>query len=295
MREEPAIETDKPVLVFGGPYGNLHATKAVLAEAERLKIAPDHVVCTGDLVAYCGDPVATIDLVMESGIHVVMGNCDEQIALEAPDCGCGFPEGGQCARLASAWFAYAQSSVGAHHRVRLAQLPRRIDLDIAGIRLAVVHGGLGAINQFIFATTPAAAKMEHLEIAGCAGIIGGHCGLPFSQIVDGRLWHNAGVVGLPANDGTPRVWYSVLRPKAGGLEIEHRPLAYDHLAAAAAIRRAGLPVEYADALVTGLWPSCDVLPAHEKSLTGHALTPGTVFWRPASDRVGEAWPAHAHA
>ena len=33
----------------------------------------------------------------------------------------------------------------------------------------------------------------------------------------------------------------------------------------------GLPGGYADALVTGLWPSLDVLPEAEKSRTGRAL------------------------
>src|SRR3546814_2069829 len=46
-------------------------------------------------------------------------------------------------------------------------------------------------------------------------------GLPFTELVDGRLWHNAGAIGLPANDGTPRVWYSILGPAPGGLHIEH--------------------------------------------------------------------------
>ena len=45
-----------PVLVFGGPYGNLEATRAVFAEARRRSIAPNNIVCTGDLAAYCADP-----------------------------------------------------------------------------------------------------------------------------------------------------------------------------------------------------------------------------------------------
>jgi hypothetical protein len=40
-----------PLLVFGGPYSNLEATKAMLAEARRRAIAPGNIVCTGDLVA----------------------------------------------------------------------------------------------------------------------------------------------------------------------------------------------------------------------------------------------------
>jgi hypothetical protein len=39
-----------PLLVFGGPYSNLEATKAILAEARRCAIPPNNIVCTGDLV-----------------------------------------------------------------------------------------------------------------------------------------------------------------------------------------------------------------------------------------------------
>ena len=67
MDTRPLIRVDGPILIFGGPYSNLAATAAVLAEAKRLGIAPEQTICTGDLTAYCGDPAATIDLIRASG------------------------------------------------------------------------------------------------------------------------------------------------------------------------------------------------------------------------------------
>ncbi|MDU1669788.1 MAG: metallophosphoesterase family protein, partial [Bradyrhizobium sp.] len=81
---------DAPLLLFGGPYSNLQATEAVLAEARRRHIPPHRIVCTGDVVAYGGDPKACVDLIRRSGIQIVMGNCEEQLAADADDCGCGF-------------------------------------------------------------------------------------------------------------------------------------------------------------------------------------------------------------
>jgi len=92
------------------------------------------------------------------------------------------------------------------------------------------------------------------------------------------LWHNAGAIGMPANDGTPRVWFSLLRAETDGIAIEHRALDYDFATAAAKMRRADLPKEYAASLETGLWPSCDVLPLKEIHERGAALEPGSVFW-----------------
>jgi uncharacterized radical SAM superfamily Fe-S cluster-containing enzyme len=300
MSATPELHLDGAALVFGGPYSNLQATAAVLDEAARLGIPPSHVICTGDLVAYCGDPVATIDLVRRAGIRVVMGNCDEQLAQGGADCGCGFPAGSACEHASAAWFAYADARVGRDDRAFLGSLPRRIDLVIGGRRLAVIHGSVRRINQFVFASTAAAIKRAELDRAGADGVIAGHCGLPFSQAIDGRLWHNAGVVGMPAHDGTPRVWYSVLTPTDDGLRIEHRALNYDHAAAAAAMSRANLPADYRAALATGLWPSCDVLPYREIRESGVAIAPGAIDWanlpapqrRARSAALTHLWPTN---
>ena len=42
-----------------------------------------------------------------------------------------------------------------------------------------------------------------------------------------------------ANDGTPRVWFSLLTPLDTGLRIGHCALDYDHAAPAVKMRRAG--------------------------------------------------------
>src|ERR1051326_1906201 len=280
MGEAQELHCDGPAIVFGGPYGNLEAARALLDEAARLGIPPARIVCTGYVVAYGADPAATVDLLRAAGIHAVLGNCEESLASAAPDCGCGYVPGSACDRLATAWFAHADRALGAAARAWMAQLPRRIDLMIAGARLAVVHGGIARINRFIFASTAPTIKAEELARAGADGVIAGHCGLPFTQVVAGRLWHNAGAVGMPANDGTPRAWFSLLRPRDDGIAIEHRALAYDHVSAAAKMRHAGLPEEYAEALETGLWPSCDGLPFKEIRERGVPLEPDAAVWRP---------------
>src|SRR5262249_53016274 len=55
--------------------------------------------------------------------------------------------------------------------------------------------------------------------------------------------------------------------------------AYGRGAAAAKMRRAGLPEDSAAALETGLWPSCDVLPFKEIRERGVPLAPGQMIWR----------------
>jgi predicted phosphodiesterase len=274
----PILRVDEPLMVFGGPYSNLEATQAVLDEATRLSISADRIICTGDVVAYGADAVATVDLVRDRVGHVVMGNCEQSLAAGSDDCGCGFPTGSSCERLSAAWFAHASRELNADARAWMADLPRRINLELGGCRLAVIHGGVNIINRFIFSSTATAIKIGELRTTGADGIVAGHCGLPFTQVINGQLWHNAGVIGMPPNDGTPRVWFSLLSVEADRIVIEHRPLNYDYTAAAAKIRGARLPEEYAASLETGLWTTCDVLPSKEIPDRGVPLEPGSAFW-----------------
>ena len=278
MTEARVARMDGPVLVFGGPYSNLEATRAVLAEAERLAIPSSRVICTGDIVAYGADALATVSAVRAAGIAAIMGNCEESLAANSGDCGCGYAEGSACDRLASEWYAHADRTLDDESRRWMATLPRRLTIEIGGRRLAVVHGGTRRINRFVFASTPEPVKRD--ELADCAedGVIAGHSGIPFTEIVGGKLWHNAGAIGMPANDGTPRCWFSLLVPSEDGLRIEHRALAYDYRTAAEKMRAAGLPAGYAAALETGLWPSLDVLPAAETAETGKPIEPGALIW-----------------
>lgn len=295
-RSSNVLTAAGPVLIIGGPYSNLQAAAAVLDEAKRLGVPADHVVCTGDLAAYCGSPVETIDLVRASGIHVIAGNCDEQLANDAGDCGCGFGDGTQCDRLSAAWFAHASVATDRARRDWLGGLAPRITIELSIARLLVIHGSVSRINQFVFATTPVETKRAELALTDCDGIIGGHCGLPFTEIVDGRLWHNAGVAGMPANDGTPRVWFSLLRVDGSELVVEHRALDYDYRAAQAAMSVAGLPAEYRASLASGTWPNCDVLPNYETAVQGRRLNPGSVRWRPGAQTHCEVlWPEIASA
>ena len=278
------IAMNGPVLVFGGNYSNLEATVALQREAARLGIRPDNIVCTGDVVAYCADPVATVAAIRDWGIHVIMGNCEESLGWNKDDCGCGFEEGTECEQLSIDWYAYANRELGEEHRKWMRSLPRRLDITIGNRRLAVVHGSVESINSFVFASTPWMDKERQIAKSGCHGVIGGHSGMPFNHAAGGKLWHNSGALGMPANDGTSRVWYSLFIPNGHDIEIRLMSLQYDARSAARKMRDRGLPLGYAEALETGLWPSCDVLPATELTRRGDAIAPDHLLWGTGTPR-----------
>ena len=283
------IVFESPIIVFGGPYSNLHALDALLVEAKRLGIAPDHMISTGDLVAYCADARDVVDRIREEGIRFIRGNCEDQIAAGAGDCGCGFAPGGECDRLSADWFAHAMRELDEARRAFLGRAPERLDIVMNGARIAVVHGAATQQNRFVFASTPQRVKALDLDLLDVDAIVAGHSGLPFTQSVGRRLWHNAGALGMPANEGDPRVWYSVIAPgdEHGALTIEHCALSYDHRAAADAMARAGLPGAYARTLVDGLWPNCDALPLDEASAQGCRLEPAKLTFTPLGECL---WP-----
>jgi predicted phosphodiesterase len=273
------LAADAPLLIFGGPYSNLQATQTVLAEAARRGIPSQRVICTGDVVAYGADAAACCDLIMASGIWVIAGNCEENLAAGALDCGCGFEEGTACDLLSRAWYAHANRQVTAAHRAWMAGLPYRLIIRLPdGRSLAVLHGGARDISRFIFASAEHKDLAGEIAATGCDGVIAGHCGIPFVRQVGQGVWINAGAIGMPADDGTPRIWFAVLTPGEAGLGVEILPLQYDHAAAAAAMRAVGLPEGYAAALGSGLWPSCDVLPPAERARRGQKLLPAKLVW-----------------
>lgn len=260
MRIADLGELRGPVLIFGGPYSNLQATQAILAQARGRDIAPERMICTGDVVAYCAEPAETVALIRAAGCAVLAGNCERQLAQNAMDCGCGFDAGTHCDLLSAGWYAHANRSVGADARAWMDGLPDLILFTHAGRRAAVIHGGLSDVSRFVWPVSDVMVFEEEIshiqEVAGHIDLVfAGHSGLMFQRQIGAVDWINAGAIGMPPHDGRVETGFAVLDH---GVTF-HR-LAYDHRGAAAAMRAAGLVQGYDRALLSGYWPSEDVLP-----------------------------------
>ncbi|MGD9866852.1 MAG: metallophosphoesterase [Hyphomicrobiales bacterium] len=267
---------DRPLLICGGAYGNLHALTALLDIASENGFPPGRIVHTGDAVAYCGDPEATTVLLRDSGVHAIQGNVEESLSAGMSDCGCGFEPGSACDRLSEQWFAFADARMSRESRRWMGSLPLSLEFTMGGHKARVVHGGVREINRFYFESSPAQDLEREFEAAGVDVIVAGHSGLPFTRELGNRVWHNSGALGMPANDGTPRVWYSVLAPVEEGISFVHHALGYDHRAARARMAEGGLPAGYASAIESGLWPSLSVLPPAERERTGVPVDAGAL-------------------
>jgi len=251
-----------PLLVYGGPLSNRPALTELFALAEGAGIPGASRICTGDVAGYGADAPGCVALVRAAGGPVAAGNVERQLAADAEGCGCGFVAGSACDRLSGAWYGHARAQIGAIERAWMAGLPDVLVFTHAGMRCAMIHGGVSVIARYLWPVSPEAEFAEEVAaltaVAGpVARIYAGHCGLPFRRRVAGVDWVNAGAIGLPPNDGRPETCYALV-DAAGGVGL-HR-LAYDADTAAAEMRAAGLVQGYERALLTGLWPSEDVLP-----------------------------------
>lgn len=273
---------DAPILVFGGPYSNLQATEAMRREAKRLRIAPDRTICTGDVVAYCAAPRRTVDLIRDWGIHVVAGNCEQQLGADATDCACGFGDGSPCAALAKNWYEHARNEIDAERRAWMAGLPATLLFGFGETTFRVIHGGCQVVNRWVFASDTDVIQDE-LQQAGADVVIAGHSGMPFIGQSGAQIWFNPGVIGMPANDGTPDIWYGIIAAQNGQVRLSTHRLAYDHAAAAADLEAAGFAPPYAKTLKNGLWPDVDVMPAAERQATGRPI--GEISYSLRRERV----------
>lgn len=259
-----------PLLVFGGVYSNLQSLEAMMAIATTQGFAPEQIICTGDVVGYCAQPEETVRLIQDWGIHCIAGNVELQLRDGEEDCGCDFNDGSRCDIFSRQWYPYAQSVLSDNAITWMHDLPHHLVFRYAGLRARVVHGSAEEVSGYIFASTSWQKKMDQFKRAGADLILGGHCGLPFSELQEDRYWLNPGVIGMPANDATTRVWYMTLDDH-NGFGYQHHSFNYDHRTAATLMREKQLPEAYAKTLETGLWDNCEILPAVETAAQGTTI------------------------
>ncbi|TYC12110.1 metallophosphoesterase family protein [Bizionia gelidisalsuginis] len=259
------------MLLFGGVYSNLQALEALKTIAEDLSISPENCICTGDIVGYCAQPEETVQLMKHWGAKSILGNVEEQLIEGANDCGCDFTEGSRCDSFSKLWYPYAQSKLSKDSLDYLKTLPDFLTFDYAGKKTTVVHGSTSLISEFIFKSTVWEFKKPHFEATESDIIIAGHCGLPFNETKDTKLWLNPGVIGMPANDGSPNVWYAILEEKNNALTFSHHPLEYDYKLTNTLMSNGILPEAYAKTILSGIWDNTEILPQKESAMQGLTL------------------------
>ncbi len=252
------------LLLFGGVYSNLQALEQLISIAKEEDILAENCICTGDITGYCAQPEETITVFRDWGALSIAGNVELQLANDSEDCGCDFKAGGRCDSFSKLWFPYTKGHLSQDSLDYIATLPEYISFDFGEKKVTVVHGNYGNTSEFIFQSNADTSKQNCFEDTKSDVIIAGHCGLPFHQSIKEKLWLNPGVIGMPANDGTTRVWYMLLEIQQGEIKYTHRSFEYDYNTTQQLMYKNHLPEAYADTLSSGLWDNMEILPEVEK-------------------------------
>lgn len=237
-------------------HANREAVEACLARLGRLGY--DRLVLLGDFVGYGADPVWMVDFVRDEvarGAVAVQGNHDAAAAGE---------NSANMHADAAAAIAWTASRLDAAQQDFLRMLPLQVrDEDRLYVHAnAWAPSQWGYVNSRLAATRSLTATdasttfcghvhvpaLYHSQPVGLAAHFAPHPGFAVS-LLDSRRWLAVvGSCGQP-RDRNPAASCALLDAHAGTVTFLRVP--YDHAAAAAKVRAAGLPAAFADRLLQG--------------------------------------------
>ena len=131
------------------------------------------------------------------------------------------------------------------------------------------HGSPRRVNEFLWESTSPDRFLEVLLDTHEADVLFvTHTGIPWRrELSGGRVVHNVGAIGRPANDGRTEVWYTLVTWTDDGrlFASQNIQVAYDHQRLAQQMRDEALPDEFIETILTGWWTTClEILPAKER-------------------------------
>lgn len=239
MRTIPPVR----VAVLADLHANLQALEAVLDDVARQGIS--EVWCAGDVVGYGGSPAEVVTFLRRHDVPAVAGNLDRKLFEVAARRGrrhhCSLK------RLTHLW---TWNRLDAAARRWLQALPFSRRFRRVGRTVLMVHGSPASEEEYL---QPGIGRKRLLELARRARasiVVAGHSHAFWKTRAGGTWFVNAGSVGRL--EGKPgRAGYAVLELRPGRPRFHFLEVPYDLEGAVRAIRRAGLPREYAHMLETG--------------------------------------------
>ena len=228
-----------------------------MERAQELDIT--RMVFLGDIVGYNADPVALVDriaeLVKSGKALAVIGNHDEAVFKDYSQ---------KMNASANAAIEWTKTQLNPTHIEFLKTLPLIINED----QMCFVHASAHKPAEWNYITDSMSA-WQCVQSSGKAYTFVGHAHEQalFYQSAVGKLIRFAphpgeevpvmshrqwvGVVGSlgQPRDGNPEACFAIFEPENAALTFHRVP--YDHFKAAEKVRRAGLPEDLANRLITG--------------------------------------------
>ena len=238
----------KRFAIFSDIHANLPAMEAVRDHIQSQTF--DGVYCLGDLGGYASQPNEVEQVVRGMNVPTILGNYDEGVGFDGPDCGCHYVKPFDI-EMSNTSFQWTRDHTTDENQEWLRGLPREIRFEIEGSRVLLCHGSPRETTEYLFENR-SDGYLRQFTAGGVADahadvIVFGHTHVPFHRVVDNVHFINTGSVGRP-KDGDPRAGYCVLTIESGEVTTEQVRLEYDVELAASRLVEAGLPEYFAEYL-----------------------------------------------
>lgn len=247
--------------IFSDIHSNLEALKAVIAALETERC--DFLICTGDLIGYGPYPNEVIKEIREKNILTIMGNNEEDVfemsVMPQKD-----NKPNQDTQNEIIDINFNRKQIINDYMDYLRNLPRELILDFGNKKIRFVHGSPRKIDEHLYENSKEAEEVMNQiteDILVCS-----HTHFPYAKWYGNKLLINTGTVGRP-KDGNKDADYVILMlgaeaenksirvPEsvklAGTVNYEFKTAQYDTEKTASAIKRMGLPKEFAQPSMTG--------------------------------------------
>lgn len=192
------------VLFLSDIHANFPALWRALEAARRR--GAERVVCAGDLVGFGPHPVEVLRLLEERKVQCIRGNVERKLLPLLGES----PQRLRKLLLEKAMgpLAWTALQLGERERRFLEGLPERLEMEVEGVRVLVVHGSPRKDTDYLYPSLTAAALRARLGSLRPGLLVSGHSHIPFARRVDGVLVVNCGSAGKPV-DGDPRGAFAV--------------------------------------------------------------------------------------
>lgn len=221
-------------------HGNIEALQAVIEDMVERKV--DEIYCLGDIVGYGASPNECCDTIKRMDIHCVMGDHDyaaatgELLTWFQPD--------------AQKVLKWTSGVLDRKNKLFLSVLPRKLTLDVEGVRLGLVHGSpWDELFEYVRPTVKESVLKKFLKEMDCQVLALGHTHVPFAKELNEWLVVNPGSVGQP-RDGIAWASYAIIDPF--GLNVKIIRKKYDLQSAVKKMQLAGLPELLVERLKEGI-------------------------------------------
>ena len=228
------------IAVISDIHGNTDALEAVLLDIE--KEGCSKIFCLGDIAMAGPEPSLTIkkiqELMQTKDFYIIQGNTDSMLSVFSLEIQNSIMQVNSV--MASAYLADSQLLTDEEKQF-LKNLPEQMEIEIAGIKILLVHGSPRKNNENIYPNLKIEEVEEMIKGVSADVIFCGHTHQPCGyQTNSEQTVVNVGSVGRPFSE-TPEACYSIMDidETNSSYNIKHNFVKYDVEKAAEKIRKRG--------------------------------------------------------